>query len=246
MKRFAIGDIHGGYKALMQCLEKSKFNKEEDELIVLGDVVDGWPEVKEVVDELIKIKHIIPIKGNHDAWFMEWVNTGYAAPIWTSQGGKATLKSYTTFPDELEAYDKQKLSEHMDKYFNKCLPYYIDEDNNIFVHGGFNPKINIVDQDVIDLLWDRSLYTKAIDALLMHTEYKIKGYNNVFIGHTTTEYSHSWKYEGSTEPFIYGNLINLDTGGGWSGKLTIMNIDTKEYWQSDFVYELYPEAEGRG
>jgi len=34
---------------------------------------------------------------------------------------------------------------------------------------------------------------------------------------------------------------NLDTGAGMSGKLTVMDIDTKEYWQSDLVTELYPE-----
>jgi serine/threonine protein phosphatase 1 len=32
---------------------------------------------------------------------------------------------------------------------------------------------------------------------------------------------------------------NIDTGAGWSGKLTIMNVDTKEYWQSDLISELY-------
>ena len=42
------------------------------------------------------------------------------------------------------------------------------------------------------------------------------------------------------------NVWNLDTGGGWLGKLTIMDIDTKQFWQSDFVYELYPEEKGRG
>ena len=26
---------------------------------------------------------------------------------------------------------------------------------------------------------------------------------------------------------------DLDTGGGYEGKLTIMNVHTKEYWQSD-------------
>lgn len=41
------------------------------------------------------------------------------------------------------------------------------------------------------------------------------------------------------------NVWNIDTGAGWSGKLTIMDIDTKEYWQSDFVKELYPDEKGR-
>jgi len=35
MKTYAIGDIHGAYKAMMQCFERSKFNYEQDRLIVM-------------------------------------------------------------------------------------------------------------------------------------------------------------------------------------------------------------------
>ena len=41
------------------------------------------------------------------------------------------------------------------------------------------------------------------------------------------------------------NVWNLDTGGGWSGKLTIMDIDSMEFWQSDFLPTLYPNETGR-
>ena len=33
-------------------------------------------------------------------------------------------------------------------------------------------------------------------------------------------------------PIRFNNVYCLDTGGGWDGKLTIMDIDTEEYWQS--------------
>ena len=38
-KTYAIGDIHGAYKSLVQCLERSKFDYNNDRLIVMGDVV---------------------------------------------------------------------------------------------------------------------------------------------------------------------------------------------------------------
>ena len=41
------------------------------------------------------------------------------------------------------------------------------------------------------------------------------------------------------------NVWDLDTGGGWGGKLTIMDIDSHEYWQSDLVPDLYPHIQGR-
>jgi len=34
-----MGDIHGSFKALKQCLQRSKFNYQKDRLIVLGDII---------------------------------------------------------------------------------------------------------------------------------------------------------------------------------------------------------------
>ena len=52
MNRFCIGDIHGNYQALLEVMSKSNFDYVKDKLIVLGDVVDGHPCTKEVIDEL--------------------------------------------------------------------------------------------------------------------------------------------------------------------------------------------------
>ena len=41
------------------------------------------------------------------------------------------------------------------------------------------------------------------------------------------------------------NVWNLDTGGGYEGRLTIMDINTKEFWQSDNMKTLYPNERGR-
>jgi serine/threonine protein phosphatase 1 len=250
MKKFVIGDIHGAHKALLQCLERSGFNKEEDQLIVLGDVVDGWPEVKEVVDELLTMEHVIPIIGNHDEWFMDFVRTGYKDPLWTSQGGAATLDSYTREIENIKGdlkrkMDTDKMQQHMDAYFSKTHYYYIDEANNVFVHGGFDWHIPIEASRKESLTWDRHMYEVARYWDSKDYEFKFGDYNMIFIGHTTTEYDPQARGKKSTKPFMYQNLAAIDTGGGWSGKLTIMDVDTLEYWQSDLVPELYPDIEGR-
>lgn len=55
MKRtFAIGDIHGGFKALKQVLERANVT-ENDKLIFLGDYVDGWNESSQVIQFLIEL-----------------------------------------------------------------------------------------------------------------------------------------------------------------------------------------------
>ena len=66
MRTLAIGDIHGGLKALIQLLERANVTK-NDRLIFVGDYVDGWSESAQVIQyliELSKINECIFIKGN--------------------------------------------------------------------------------------------------------------------------------------------------------------------------------------
>ena len=81
MRTFTVGDIHGAHKALIQCFDRSGFDRENDRLIVLGDVVDGYPDVKQCFDELLKIKHCDYILGNHDLWALDWALRGDAITV---------------------------------------------------------------------------------------------------------------------------------------------------------------------
>lgn len=90
MRTFVIGDIHGAHKALVQCLERCGFDRTKDRLITLGDVCDGWPEVKECVDELLTIENRIDIVGNHDLWFYQYMITGIHPDNWR-QGGMLAI-----------------------------------------------------------------------------------------------------------------------------------------------------------
>ena len=38
------------------------------------------------------------------------------------------------------------------------------------------------------------------------------------------------------------NIFNLDTGAGGKGRLTIMDVETKQLWQSDLVAGSYDGA----
>ncbi len=40
-------------------------------------------------------------------------------------------------------------------------------------------------------------------------------------------------------------MWNLDTGAGFTGPLTLMDVDSKVYWQSDEVHTLYPGEDPR-
>lgn len=222
MKMYAIGDIHGAYKALLQCFKRAKFNYKQDYLIVMGDVCDGYPDVKQTIDELLKIKHCELVIGNHDMWVLDWALKGDKPEIWTSQGGNRTIASYNGGPMPRA---------HID--FLKNGQLWIERDNQVFVHGGFNPEIPLPSHSAHTLVWDRELLDTAWKMQAKKRKCKLGRFKDIFIGHTTTELYNI------IEPMHACNVWNLDTGAGWSGKLTIMDVDSKEYWQSDFSPELY-------
>ncbi len=238
-KTFCVGDIHGNYLALCQVLERSNFNEKEDTLIFLGDVCDGYNQVYECVEELLSIPNLIAIRGNHDDWFDQYIKTGTHGSQW-QQGAKATQESYGT--------RSFMIPETHEKFFHNMLNYYIDDQNRCFVHGGFNRHEFINDQFAEYIYyWDRDLWMSALSAEARSEEhkkqypFKIKNkFKEVFIGHTATT---SWK---KTEPMKACNIWNLDTGCGWSnGRLTMMNVDTHKYVQSDLSGDLYPGQQGR-
>lgn len=245
-RTLVCGDIHGNYRALIQCLERSNFDYENDTLIQLGDVADGWSEVSECVDKLLEIKNLISIRGNHDVWVYDWLKLGVQPIIWTQQGGKATLHSYMKTQRFID-------KDHKDFWFNQ-KDWYIDNKNRLFIHAGWDYtdrngfehgaslKVN-AGSIAKECHWDRELYYGARSGSVKNKDGIATGFraleqfNEVYIGHTAT---------GSHLPENYLNLWNLDSGSGWYGKLTIMDIDNKEYWQSDFATLLYPEEKGRG
>ena len=228
MKIFVIGDIHGAYKALLQCLQRSSFDYDKDRLIALGDVCDGWSEVQECIDELLKIKHCDYIIGNHDLWTLDWALTGRKERAWLNQGGRNTIMSYEGRPIP-KAHIK----------FFKDAHFWLEVENKLFVHGGFDPDKPIHDQDKEALVWDRLLINEAWDKHSLGSNRKYGRYDGIFVGHTPTSRF------GSKVPVHCCNLWDLDTGAGWSGCLTIMDIHTKQFWQSDPTPELYPDSLGR-
>lgn len=240
MRTLCVGDIHGSHKALLQCLERSEFNKEEDTLIQLGDVADGRSQVPECVEELLSIKNLISIRGNHDKWCQDWMETGMKPNLWINQGGQATFDAYLRTGTSYE---------HLKSFFSKQHNYYVDSDNRAFVHGGYHsPKGLGHEQYQANYYWDRKLWMIAMsgeatrrggDSKTAELPRRLRAHKEVFIGHTTTG---MW---GKDTPMNACNVWNLDTGGGFEGKLTIMDVDTKEYWQSDTVKDLYPEENGR-
>jgi serine/threonine protein phosphatase 1 len=223
-RNFVMGDIHGACRALRQCLERSGFDRQNDNLIFLGDVTDGWPETKECVDELLKIRNLTYLLGNHDLWALEWMQTGLTDPLWLEQGGRATVESY-----------RDGVPSSHQKLLEESLPFFITE-NRLFVHAGFDPKAPIADQTMDTFLWDRTLARTALYMDGRAADMKLSAYDEIYLGHTPVE---------GMKPVKACEVWLMDTGAGWSGALSMMDINSKEIFTSDPVPLLYPGVAGR-
>lgn len=213
----------------MECFARANFNYKKDMLICLGDVCDGWPEVDKSIDELLKIDNLVYILGNHDDWALKWFISRDAPDIWLRQGGSQTISSY----------QGEVPQEHIEFLKNARLFYKIN--NKVFTHGGFQLYEELEYQVKETFIWDRSLLQAALSLHFSESERNISGYDEVYLGHTPTI-----NY-GIKKPKKICEIYMMDTGAGWpGGVLSIMDIDTKEFFTSEQVERLYPGIHGRG
>jgi len=239
-RTLVIGDIHGAYKALIQLLERAAVTP-HDLLIFLGDYVDGWGQSPEVIDHLIRLKstyNCLFMRGNHDDLLMNWLKTGQYSDEWFNHGGRITMDCYTAMHP-----DKRQL--HV-LFMESLEDYHLSNDNRLFVHAGFT-NLNGVKHEYFPRMfyWDRTLWETALalnPELPVDSPFypkRLNHYKEIFIGHTPVT-----RIE-STTPVQKANIWNVDTGAAFKGPLTLMDVDTKQFWQSDPVHELYPEEKGR-
>lgn len=240
MRVIVIGDIHGGLKALIQVLNKIEV-KDENTLIFVGDYVDGWSESAQVIQFLIELSQKVKcvfIKGNHDVWCEEWLRSGEVNMTWYIHGGKETMESYGEF-------SKNDKANHL-AFFENMPLYYLDDDNRLFLHAGFT-SMHGVEKEVYEktLYFDRTLWEMALildkgiskDSLFYPS--RLRHYKEIYIGHTPTINF------GFDVPMQAANVWNIDSGAAFTGKLSGVDVNTKEVFQSDNLPSLYPDEKGR-
>jgi serine/threonine protein phosphatase 1 len=240
MRTLVIGDIHGGLRALHQILERAKVTT-ADKLIFLGDYVDGWSQSPQVLDFLIELgqrQNCVFIRGNHDALLCSWLEESKDNLLWYKHGGESTVLAY----EEVNANTKKK---HVE-FLNALENYYLDEQNRLFIHAGFT-NMNGVDFEYFPKLfyWDRTLWETAlaldpkmeIDSIFYPKRLTL--YKEIYIGHTPVSRIKQ------TIPVQKATVWNVDTSAAFKGPLTIMDIETKEFWQSEPLPNLYPNEKGR-
>ena len=239
-RTLVIGDIHSGLRALQQLLEKVQVQK-DDTLIFLGDYIDGWSHAVETINFLLELQkehQCIFLRGNHDQLCYEWLTGASDNPTWFMHGGEATVNSYSKA-------DKEVKQRHMG-FYESLENYHLDQSNRLFLHAGFT-NLKGIDFEYFKktFYWDRTLWELALslNPNLNPEDIKypkrLKNYQEIYIGHTPVTRI------GKTTPQNAVNVWNIDTGAAFKGPLTALDVDTKEYWQSDPVHMFYPNEQGR-
>ena len=135
---FVVGDIHGCFNTLENLLFEKCCITKYDRLILLGDIIDRGPKIKEtlqfIVDLIRQGYDIITIRGNHEQYMIDTLVNPKYLKNWFKNGGQSTLDSFCVMnPGFID-------DEIVDYIFN--TKYYHIEDNYLCVHGGLNFNIS--------------------------------------------------------------------------------------------------------
>ena len=216
-RNLIVGDIHSRYEKLISVLEKASYNPSADTLYSVGDFCDRGKEAVKTLRFLMDQKNLKAVVGNRTVQDIVYRNHIKHAEC-------------TAIASWLHS-----------------LPLVRVEDRYIVVHGGIPYRFDI-DDLVSYQEMERPVYgmSSSSEALVWDRDYMLSAYvcvnpemrdeididrdpfdtdKTIFVGHTPIP-------EG--KPFISEeyHLVALDTGAGRDGPLTLMDMDTLEYWQA--------------
>ena len=151
-RRIAISDIHGCAKTFKALVENQVQLSKKDELYLLGDYIDRGPDSKGVIDYMLDLKaagyQLFCLKGNHEDMMQNSLKYEDEMDFWYINGGNTTLTSFdTAVPEDIP-----------EKYWNfmNSLEYYLEVEDYLLVHAGFNFKSKYPLEDQEAMLWRRN------------------------------------------------------------------------------------------
>ena len=179
---WVIGDVHGFNKTFRQLVAKLELTI-DDRVVLLGDLIDRGPDSFDVIRFAREDPRIHCIKGNHEAMMTENFDLELIAhpdqdmAKWLYNGGHETVASYIrAFPED--AKGALELMIEADVSWMRLLPAHIVLDRWRLVHAGYNPKLEMNEQRLDDLLWIRKPFHTAWQPLDLQ--------RTVLFGHTPT------------------------------------------------------------
>ena len=110
MSTYVIGDIHGCFDQFIELLKKINYKKDEDKLILLGDLVNRGPDSLSVINHCMADSSIITVLGNHDLYLLYLLSidkaTGSLKEVVEADSSKQIFKWLLKMPLMLEIIDE--------------------------------------------------------------------------------------------------------------------------------------------
>lgn len=229
-KVFVMSDIHGEFLMMEEILRK--WNSEDEQLVILGDLADRGPKSKESLElayHLVQKEKAIVIKGNHDDMLEKYLEDPVTNEgLYYINGGGKTIKSLLG-DEKSESDHKKNVRAIKHKYpwllpFLKSMGYYYEWEHYLFVHAGVDLALDDWrDSTNRDFIWIREGFYDQEN----HTN------KTIVFGHTVTASLHK-------EPSNYNiwqsadGLIGIDGGAVYGGKLHALLL-SKEGIERNYV-----------
>ena len=226
---YVMSDLHGCYKEYLKALEVIEFS-EEDELFVLGDVVDRGENPILLLQDMMMRPNVFPILGNHDYMAMMVLkklcveineenveshlseNDMMSYYEWSKEGGDTTIAQF----QKLSREEQMDILEYLEE-FSLFEEVRVNNKDYVLVHAGlnhFDENKDLCEYDLLDLIFTSPDYHKVY--------YKDK---YLVSGHTPTIAIHP-RHKG--EIVEMNNHIAIDCGCVFGLNLGVYCLDTQE------------------
>lgn len=129
-RRLVIPDIHGCYQSLQALIKKVQLQP-SDQLFLLGDYIDRGPHNKTTLLFIMQLQkqgyEVYPLRGNHEQMLLE---------VYFENPGR--LKEHLLFHQASDLLDDNDRIAPEIIDFLLHLPFFIETDVAILVHGGLD------------------------------------------------------------------------------------------------------------
>lgn len=146
MAIYVMSDIHGCFDEFIALLDKVNFNSQQDQLYLVGDLINRGPKSLEVMQYLLKYEDsMFPVLGNHDLSYLVYAE------------GNTKLRRGDTYQDIQQSSQANDIKEYLRK---QPLVRYIPEVDVAIAHAGIPPFWSIDEALALSLEVEKKLQTK--------------------------------------------------------------------------------------
>lgn len=243
MRNLIIGDIHATYDKMRSAFDNAGFNPQTDNLYSTGDLCDRGEKPIETLGYLMTLPRFFPVAGNHDFWLYDAIRSKRPDPWWTDHNGGdttwAALDNQTPeFIAELKTWlGAFPLVRFLDRYIIvHAGPFLFQEDDlrsccGLDIESTWRPQDRYggisMDPRAEILCWDREYIYEALGIREKWKRCEIEPVSTdrtIICGHTPL------RNVIRSDRF---HLTGIDTGGfTQDGRITVMDLDTNEFFQS--------------